>query len=260
VDQASTTRERLVGAAARLFADQGYAATTTSQIAAAVAISQPALYKHFRSKNALLAAVCEDVLGRPGEIAHALHALDAEAAATLYRFLLETTRHMRGRPAALAALIQTPEIAGPEYEAIRRRNAEGEHFVTRLLRVGTETGVFRQIDPHHGMRLVLAPVDALARSWTQPQPGGDGPEWDEEMLRFVFHGLLAEPDRYPAVRSAALELDFAPNRPLERKGSLEAASGEGHGVRRSSPDLLLEDEVASPKSSAVMTRSPTCPT
>ncbi|GMA34709.1 helix-turn-helix domain-containing protein [Demequina litorisediminis] len=47
-------RERILEAAARLFVEQGYAATTTRQISAAVDIKQPSLYYHFPNKAAML--------------------------------------------------------------------------------------------------------------------------------------------------------------------------------------------------------------
>ena len=50
------TRERLLGAAGAAFARRGYGATTTAEIAAAAGCSEPTLFKHFGSKQALLVA------------------------------------------------------------------------------------------------------------------------------------------------------------------------------------------------------------
>lgn len=49
-----STREEIQQAAARLFGDQGYDATTTRQIAEEVGIKQATLYYHFRDKQAIL--------------------------------------------------------------------------------------------------------------------------------------------------------------------------------------------------------------
>lgn len=49
-----TTRSRLLEAAARLFAERGYRSVTLSDIGAAVGISGPAVYRHFKSKEGLL--------------------------------------------------------------------------------------------------------------------------------------------------------------------------------------------------------------
>jgi AcrR family transcriptional regulator len=50
------TRERLLGAARVAFARRGYGATTTAEIATAAGCSEPTLFKHFGSKQALLVA------------------------------------------------------------------------------------------------------------------------------------------------------------------------------------------------------------
>ncbi|WP_116951993.1 TetR/AcrR family transcriptional regulator [Jiangella endophytica] len=56
-------RAALLTAGLRLFADQGYAATTTRQIAAEAGVSHALLRYHFSSKAGLREAVDEDVLG-----------------------------------------------------------------------------------------------------------------------------------------------------------------------------------------------------
>lgn len=62
--QKASTRQSLMRAAARLFADRGYAAVTTVELGDAAGVSGPALYKHFSSKEALLVAVLLDASER----------------------------------------------------------------------------------------------------------------------------------------------------------------------------------------------------
>jgi len=52
-------RELLEGAAARLFAEQGYEATTVEQICRAAGVSKPMLYRHFESKQELARKLLE---------------------------------------------------------------------------------------------------------------------------------------------------------------------------------------------------------
>jgi AcrR family transcriptional regulator len=62
----TTTRERLVTEAMRLFSAQGYKATSVAQIeaAAGLAAGSGALYHHFKSKESLLAAGIDRQLDR----------------------------------------------------------------------------------------------------------------------------------------------------------------------------------------------------
>jgi AcrR family transcriptional regulator len=50
-------RSMIEDAAARLFAEQGYAATRLDQVAAAANVTKPVLYRHFESKQALYLAL-----------------------------------------------------------------------------------------------------------------------------------------------------------------------------------------------------------
>ena len=54
------TRERLIQAAAELFATLGYARTTTLKIAAEAGVSEVTLFRHFGSKKNLFATVLEE--------------------------------------------------------------------------------------------------------------------------------------------------------------------------------------------------------
>jgi AcrR family transcriptional regulator len=85
----STTRDRIVDEAIRLFSQHGYAGTSIAKIEAAAGLTPGAggLYHHFQSKEAVLAAGIERQLSRLGalrEIRHVLGPLgDLQAELTL---------------------------------------------------------------------------------------------------------------------------------------------------------------------------------
>lgn len=54
---AGARRQQLLEQALRVFARRGFAGASTRELAAAAGISEPILYRHFRSKSALFAAV-----------------------------------------------------------------------------------------------------------------------------------------------------------------------------------------------------------
>jgi AcrR family transcriptional regulator len=54
-------RRQLVGAASRLFAERGFRAVSMEDLAAEAGVSGPAVYRHFASKEALLADLLIDV-------------------------------------------------------------------------------------------------------------------------------------------------------------------------------------------------------
>ena len=60
-EQAELTRAALLAAGRRLFAQHGYAATSTEAVVAAAGVTRGALYYHWADKKALFEAVFEDV-------------------------------------------------------------------------------------------------------------------------------------------------------------------------------------------------------
>ena len=61
---APRTRDRVLQEAARLFARRGFHGTTIEDLGAACGISGPAVYKHFASKDDVLARLLVDISQR----------------------------------------------------------------------------------------------------------------------------------------------------------------------------------------------------
>jgi AcrR family transcriptional regulator len=59
------TRERILRAAAEVFAEKGYAASTTRELAAAAGVNEVTLFRHFGSKSNLLTAVIDEFSALP---------------------------------------------------------------------------------------------------------------------------------------------------------------------------------------------------
>jgi AcrR family transcriptional regulator len=58
------TKQRILDTSITLFAERGFEACTMRDIAAAVGIKAPAIYNHYDSKEDVLAAAMEHILGR----------------------------------------------------------------------------------------------------------------------------------------------------------------------------------------------------
>jgi AcrR family transcriptional regulator len=92
--QKANRRAALMHSAAHLFAARGFAAVSTTDLGEAVGMSGPALYKHFPSKDALLAEILVDASKRLLEgcdaiLAEAPSAAPADTLLRLIRFHLE---------------------------------------------------------------------------------------------------------------------------------------------------------------------------
>ena len=67
-ERSQRSREALLAAAGRLFAEHGYAETSTEAVLAAAGLTRGALYHHFRDKRDLFEAVCR-TLHQAGAVA-----------------------------------------------------------------------------------------------------------------------------------------------------------------------------------------------
>lgn len=85
--QKAHRRTALMESAARLFAERGFAAVSTAELGEAVGMSGPALYKHFPSKDALLAEILVDASERLLSGCRAILAEAASPAETLERLV-----------------------------------------------------------------------------------------------------------------------------------------------------------------------------
>ena len=79
-------RDRIVGAARRHFLDEGYAATSMSQLHRALGGSKATLWSYFASKEDLFAAVIEDITGEFRQELEETLSADEDLERTLIRF------------------------------------------------------------------------------------------------------------------------------------------------------------------------------
>jgi AcrR family transcriptional regulator len=123
-------REQILEAAAALFVDQGFSATSTRAIAERVGIRQASLYYHFAGKDdILLELLCTSV--RPSlDTARALE--DAAAEAALYALAMADTHTLATAPHNIGMLYLLPEVQLERYDMFREDRAELQDTYARL--------------------------------------------------------------------------------------------------------------------------------
>ncbi|GLY05305.1 TetR/AcrR family transcriptional regulator [Actinoplanes sp. NBRC 101535] len=112
---AATGRERILQAAAELFAAQGFAATSTREIAERAGVRQPSLYAHFRVKSDILLELLVETLRPAVSQADVLMLSPLPARDRLVALLDFDIRALFAgrRPVAVLGLL--PEVRGPEF-------------------------------------------------------------------------------------------------------------------------------------------------
>lgn len=195
----SPTAIRILRATAELIATKGYSATSTRDIAAAVGVEQPAIYKHFSAKSDILGALVQLALQWPIELAGELAALPAPAAAKLHRWLQESLTYLHTSPAVVVSLIITPELSQDSFAAEQELIAKLEGRLADLVEAAQAEGDVRAMNPISAARLLEALFDGLTPQLLVSP---------DEILEFAMAALLADPSRLSEIRSAAGALDI----------------------------------------------------
>ena len=148
---AAERRAAIVDTAVEMFARLGFRGVTTRELAAAVGVSEPVLYQHFATKQALYDAILEERLAHLDPAGQAeLDALDASGdirayltrlAEMILGWYLTDPRYIR---LLMFSALDGHELAQMFYE---RRVAIYYDLLTRYLERQMEAGRVRRMEP-----------------------------------------------------------------------------------------------------------------
>jgi AcrR family transcriptional regulator len=119
-DSGLTAREELLTAAAELFTERGYAATTTRAVAERAGMRQASMYHYFGGKEDLLAALLEGTVRPSLALALGLAARhEVPAEARLWALCRADVALLCAGPHNLGALYLLPEVRADRFAAFR---------------------------------------------------------------------------------------------------------------------------------------------
>lgn len=163
-------RERIIDAAASLFARRGFRATAMEEIAETASVAKGSIYYHFKGKDELLGAVIEEGFAL---IRRAVH-----RSVTAYHsptFQLETlirkhlALHIEYDDLARVIFHDKREGLAPAVaERIGQVQREYTRFVADLIGRAVAAGHLRVLDPEVAATSLLGSLGAVARNCTIP--------------------------------------------------------------------------------------------
>jgi AcrR family transcriptional regulator len=213
-------RQLILGAARRCFARNGFAGTTTKSVAAAAAISEGLLFKHFPSKAALYAEIlaeeCEadpdlaHLLGQQpstatlvelvkGMVGHFMQISEGPDEQEAQRLRLMMSSHLDDGEFARLLYAKVGDLIGPLFTAsIERAVAAGD-----AARIGTKPLLNLFWFAHHTVLMA-----ALSRLPAVPCLAyGNAADLERQLCQFILRGIgLNE-----AAIVAHLDRDLSPN-------------------------------------------------
>src|SRR3954463_14053392 len=144
--KAPQRREQLIDVATKLFAGFGYDATTTAAIAKAAGVTEPILYRHFKSKQELFVAIVRSVSDRTLEQWREAIANTADPVDRIKRVAGGMPEHFRKLEdqyhvlhGALATSRDKKVLA-----VMREHYKQIEEFFSELITQGQRASVFRK--------------------------------------------------------------------------------------------------------------------
>ena len=203
--------EEILVAAARLFAERGFSATSTRAIAAAAGLRQPSLFHWYPSKEAILEALLERSLAP--SLAYA-ERVAADAAAPpgvrLYRILRFDVRHLCTYPYDPAAILLSPESRRPRFKKFW---AERERFLAilrELIAAGQATGELAPADPRIAVHALIAMSEG-SLAWYRRGGRLTPEETSAALADLALRAVLRDPRALAAIRaeSEAADLELA---------------------------------------------------
>jgi AcrR family transcriptional regulator len=124
--QAGATRRRILAAAERLFAAQGYAAVTMEAIAREAKISLATVYIHFAGRVAVVSALAEEVAATPELSVEQVEQVDEDAEPVeQVRVGAHIVRLVNERSWLLADILRSQRGSDPELERLWTRWLQG---------------------------------------------------------------------------------------------------------------------------------------
>jgi AcrR family transcriptional regulator len=188
-------REEIIQAVLELAAEQGVKQLSTQAIADRVGIAQPTVFRHFKTRDAILHAVMETVGTAMLAVATAVLGGRGPADQRLRQLLqrqLEFISRRRGVPRVLFS--ERLHHEDPELKAVVRRvmdNYTGK--IADLVAAGQAEGRFRAgLDPRETAIMIVALIQGLVMRWSISDFTLDLEAQGEAVWRLLAPALLAD--------------------------------------------------------------------
>jgi TetR/AcrR family transcriptional regulator len=191
-------REEIIQAVLELAAEQGVKQVTTQAIADRVGIAQPTVFRHFKTRDAILRAALEWISKGLMAVLTPLLSGRGPADVRLRQLLtrqLQFISQRRGLPRLLFS--ERLHLEDPELKAVVVRIMESYRSrVSALLSEGVGQGCFRDdLDADETAALIVALIQGLVMRWSLTDFSTPLDEQGEALWRLLHPALTAQPVR-----------------------------------------------------------------
>jgi TetR/AcrR family transcriptional regulator, cholesterol catabolism regulator len=161
-------RALILGAAAKLFSERGYGATTIDAITEELKASRRAIYDHFKGKAEILAAICEQAVRFAVELAERVVAGTDDPAAKVSRLARDFTLIVIENQDYIAISSELKYLPEEAQRRIFRLQERFDRILVEILRDGVRAGVLDTADPEM-TGLAISGMIIWVHRWYRPK-------------------------------------------------------------------------------------------
>ncbi|HSB66782.1 MAG TPA: TetR/AcrR family transcriptional regulator [Anaerolineales bacterium] len=184
------TREGILEAAARIFSEKGFHATSMQDIADAVHLQKASLYHHFSSKHEILVDILDqalDLINTRLENVRSLYLTPDEKLRLAMVSYMQTIAENQNLAAVLLLELRALDPELKIRQASRREKFES--LWKDLIIEGKQQGIFNDVDPSLTGRAILGVMNWMV-TWYRRDGPRSAKEIAEEFADLLLDGLL----------------------------------------------------------------------
>jgi AcrR family transcriptional regulator len=188
-DLPAMSPERAIEVGAALFAEKGYATTTTREISRALGITNGTFYYYFPSKEDLLVQICQNSLERIiGEATKAIEQADSPLEKLTMLIRAHVSTMLSQQELHKTMIIEIRSLSGANLDAVVRRRDDYEALVLSVLTEAQEAGAIRSNASPNVLSLLLLNLLNWTIVWFSPTGPLTEQDIASEMVELFLEG------------------------------------------------------------------------
>lgn len=182
-------KDQLLEAAARLFKQRGYAATSMRDIAAEVGIEAASIYHHLKSKEEILEVICFDLADRLTTAIAEVNDIYFNAEQKLRMAIKNHVEIVTANTNFSAVFIQEwRNLTEPKLGEFRKLRDAYEKGIRVIVKEGMDEDVFDTVDEKFAALTILSTVNWI-NEWYNPEGNMTPAQIAQKLSDFIMGGL-----------------------------------------------------------------------
>jgi AcrR family transcriptional regulator len=192
--KSTNKRNKIIGAAAELFDQVGYHGASMQMLADTVELGKPTLYHYFRSKNEILFAIHQDLIGHLLGSHMSRKERELPPDELLKGMCTDILQQINDHPGYVRAFIEHFDELDPEQQEAARK--ERSHYLSEAIdaiKNGVKSGLFIKCDPRLAALGYLGMCN-WAYKWFPREKSRNVQKVSRDLSEMFLRGLLTRPN------------------------------------------------------------------